>query len=913
MQDRISMFESKQKEQSGGRDSGKAELRRLSSDPSLVAEKVPVRRWSGASDMSLDLSSSNGNINSCKEAEVASNEEKDTAESQPSASASLGNPKAKVDSLVHSVASLRFSEESESASQLSDQARLKSSPGEIDAELNTPFSSTSLQKKPGSTQFKASGSSKIATVHSQDKQKISVDKAEDAHTQSGGKYFHKKSEKLGKPELDSCSKENQPSLQKVLHSRANERVHIQVTQDVGDEVKIKSDTNYSGSSALESSFAAGSSNQNQGSNEELQMRAENLKLDSHGKIFPKKSEKLGKPVFNLESQGIQISVPSRKGFRGRVKESVDIQATQDLSDVEQLKSESFDLSSSSTVESGSAASSSKGNQGLNGELQMKTESRKLQSHGKSLPRKSEKLGKSELYLDTQKKLTSTPRFHDRVNERVESEATQDLNKVQMKSNDFDFSSTTETSSATRSSKGNQGLNEELQMKADELEKIFAAHKLRLQVDQTLSMRRGKAVDYHVENVKLTERRSPCKNSEPNFDQEFFTDAERKNLSYPSFPEDSKGIFFKRYMQKREAKLKEEWDLKRDQKEAKMKKMHDDLERSKAEMARYSGSSRRLDSWVSYHSRAEQLRSFSFNLSVQSKEDKVNDGFVQSTPNFRSSVRGQSIDEEVNLVNAEINSGRSQSMRSALSVSRKEFSQDELKVKRAFQRKGMGADFGKSKLKAPGLTLDPQQREEEAVKVADSSTLSDYWDDDYDDDDGDDDDDDNDSAAPLVNASIQESAGESPDPWNDASMDSSGGSSAQTDVSRMRRKWGNTQKPVMASNSCNQVRRETSKGFKRLLTFGRKQKGGLTEGQHVDWVSAYTASEGEEDGIMINLENSRVGTSHCHYVHDDQFYDQGIITIIVTVGMHHVDRKCGHGNRDHRNCGFYLIQIIITSG
>ncbi|KAJ6711868.1 COP1-INTERACTING PROTEIN-LIKE PROTEIN-RELATED [Salix purpurea] len=60
VQDRINLFENKQKESSGGKPGavGKsAELRRLSSDVSSApaTEKAVLRRWSGASDMSIDL------------------------------------------------------------------------------------------------------------------------------------------------------------------------------------------------------------------------------------------------------------------------------------------------------------------------------------------------------------------------------------------------------------------------------------------------------------------------------------------------------------------------------------------------------------------------------------------------------------------------------------------------------------------------------------------------------------------------------------------------------------------------------------------------------------------------------------------------------------------------------------------
>lgn len=170
------------------------------------------------------------------------------------------------------------------------------------------------------------------------------------------------------------------------------------------------------------------------------------------------------------------------------------------------------------------------------------------------------------------------------------------------------------------------------------------------------------------------------------------------------------------------------------------------------------------------------------------------------------------------------------------------------------------------------------------------------------------DDDSAAAALVAGGAAQESPGESPGSWNsrtnrpfsgaheasdvDAAMDSPSGSPAswsshplnraEADVSRMRKKWGNAQKPIMISASSTLSRRETSKGFKRLLTFGRRTKG--AESPAVDWVSASTASEGEDDAEdgrdpSSDLRRPRMGVSHCHYVHDgfddgDQFHEQG---------------------------------------
>lgn len=142
-------------------------------------------------------------------------------------------------------------------------------------------------------------------------------------------------------------------------------------------------------------------------------------------------------------------------------------------------------------------------------------------------------------------------------------------------------------------------------------------------------------------------------------------------------------------------------------------------------------------------------------------------------------------------------------------------------------------------------------------------------------------------------SLPGSPGESPMSWNlqmhhpfsyqhetsdiDASVDSPMGSPAswnshglsQTDVdaARMRKKWGSAQKPILATNSSqNQPRKDMTKGFKRLLKFGRKSRG--TDNM-ADWISA-TTSEGDddtEDGrdpanrSSEDLRKSRMGFAH----------------------------------------------------
>ena len=193
----------------------------------------------------------------------------------------------------------------------------------------------------------------------------------------------------------------------------------------------------------------------------------------------------------------------------------------------------------------------------------------------------------------------------------------------------------------RQSKGNQGLHDELKMKADELEKLFAEHKLRVPGDQSGSVRRTEPLDAHVEQAVNSEHRRPraaeltpqlssrnavleptsSSSNVPSFDamsvslvnNHNYGDALRQSFSDINFGDDSRGKFYEKYMKKREAKLREEWSSKKAEKEARMKAMQDSLERSRAEMkAKFSGSIDRQHS-ASGAYRAEKLRSFKSNI------------------------------------------------------------------------------------------------------------------------------------------------------------------------------------------------------------------------------------------------------------------------------------------------------------
>ncbi|OIW02481.1 hypothetical protein TanjilG_05074 [Lupinus angustifolius] len=232
------------------------------------------------------------------------------------------------------------------------------------------------------------------------------------------------------------------------------------------------------------------------------------------------------------------------------------------------------------------------------------------------------------------------------------------------------------------SKGNQGLHDELKMKADELEKLFAAHKLRVPGDQPGSARTTELADAHVEQAVNSQiRRSGVVESTPplpsrntarkltvnssnmaisddakslakTMDTHEYGDALRKSVSDLSFGDDSRGKFYEKYMKKRNAKLKEEWSSNRVEKEARMNAIHDSLEQSRAEMkAKFSGSINKQDSVLGAH-RAEKHKYFKPNVnrdqhpidSLQNEEDddlsefseeKIYDTSRQSRKNLRN--------------------------------------------------------------------------------------------------------------------------------------------------------------------------------------------------------------------------------------------------------------------------------------
>ncbi|XP_060205962.1 uncharacterized protein LOC132633508 isoform X2 [Lycium barbarum] len=172
----------------------------------------------------------------------------------------------------------------------------------------------------------------------------------------------------------------------------------------------------------------------------------------------------------------------------------------------------------------------------------------------------------------------------------------------------------------RQPKANQEMNDDLKTKANELEKLFAEHKLRAPGDKSNSTKRSRPGD--VQNrpaVSSSYRKSVVDNISNARTSDSYTfdepasgskDVLNSNFSELSFSEGSRGKSYESYMQKRDTKLREEWNSKGAEKEAKQRAMENSLERSRAEMkAKFAGSADKDSMVSSSHMRADRLRSY----------------------------------------------------------------------------------------------------------------------------------------------------------------------------------------------------------------------------------------------------------------------------------------------------------------
>lgn len=585
VQDRINLFENKQKENSGGKPVvavGKSvELRRLSSDVSsptfssssaaavaAAAEKAVLRRWSGASDMSIDLSG----------------ERKDVVES----SSPLGAPSSVSVSQTKSSALSGLSVDKDRDTATSVKVEVKSDSG-LKEQTRVGVVSFDKEEEVGGKGRRPNLKDQAATQHAQfgsflgrGEQVGGVNDQEKLKIGSGG--VEDQSEFVGIKDRETLRSEFSNRVEDVgLRDQTVGRPRLGAYLKTPVEVGLK--TKGSSSTLVHSQSFPGQLEDFAGFKIQEALRVENEK-----------------EVVESDSLGAQ---PQWRSFPGEVE------------DIGKKNLPSSEKPSNEVEDSGIQKMKFQ-RQGIASEQMKKSQGRRGESSS------------SKLVFPGKK-----------VSENQES-----YNSISM--------APAEQVQRTRPSKGNQELNDELKLKANELEKLFAEHKLRVPGDQSTSSRRSKSSDMQIEqaasmhhrkaSAEMTPEQLPAKSTLPeptgsssnmqkfssrsvmaNVDNQDYTSPLKQNFSELSFSDDSRGKFYDSYMKKRDAKLREDWGTKREEKEAKMKAMQDSFERSRAELkARFAGSADRQDSLSNARRRAEKLRSFNFRSSMK-KEQPIDYG------------------------------------------------------------------------------------------------------------------------------------------------------------------------------------------------------------------------------------------------------------------------------------------------
>nr|GEW60192.1 hypothetical protein [Tanacetum cinerariifolium] len=141
-------------------------------------------------------------------------------------------------------------------------------------------------------------------------------------------------------------------------------------------------------------------------------------------------------------------------------------------------------------------------------------------------------------------------------------------------------------SGSRQLKRNQELNVELKVKANEFEKLFAEHKLRVLGDQPNPTRQSKASDLESDQTMRLAHMKQVTDPIPKQQRMFESpipvmDSGGRNHNRllqveVELSDDSRGKLYDSYMKKRDARLRESWDSNGAEKE-RMKAMNDSLE------------------------------------------------------------------------------------------------------------------------------------------------------------------------------------------------------------------------------------------------------------------------------------------------------------------------------------------------
>ncbi|KAI3933869.1 hypothetical protein MKX01_028195 [Papaver californicum] len=607
VQDRINMFENKQKEQTPKGSGGKVvvtksvELRRMSSDVSSsgqTEEKAVLRRWSGTSDMSIDQS------NEKRETESSDSTPGPSSDSQSQATplsvnqnkdfgGSQGTPTSSTAEFLGSLVTKEDSGLKGQAVSYTEDGGLQGSEKAIQSKAYS--SESSLVDKSASQPQIKTFSGRTKDVSPKDETPSVVEFRARAASQSRFGFFGAEQSgfklEAGSQTLRRASSSGADLA--GLKDQTASQSQFRATPDLSDNVEVKN---------LITS--------------QTQFRASVSRMEDVGpadapyqvprKAFPSRSADVKKRDEVTSQIPVRASSPSSMNIFG---------------------SDSKDKSMSE-LQSRPFSAKSKGSSGSRTPSISRPQSRDLAS---DLSAQQSQWGFQGKIDEAGKKMQfgGYPAGED-------DSSFQGM-KLQQQSSAPEQIDISAQPQKGKTSKGNQDRNDELQMKADELEKLFAAHKLRVPGESTTTSRRSKPTSVQMDQVptainKKTVEVSPVQLSAKSTVRQSVSGSGKgakldvtplmkmaENRNYGPelvFSEDSRGKFYDQYMLKRNAKLKEEWSSGRGQKEAKLKAMQDSLERSRVEMeAKFAESAERRDSPLYARQRAEKLRSFNVRSSM----------------------------------------------------------------------------------------------------------------------------------------------------------------------------------------------------------------------------------------------------------------------------------------------------------
>ncbi|XP_073310824.1 uncharacterized protein [Primulina huaijiensis] len=556
VQDRISMFETKQKDNPEEKAvmAKPTQLRRLSSDvPTLgttLMEKAMLRRWSGASDMSIDLSIDQRDNDSplCTPSTAAVSQIKSSKKKNDAATSSYVVPQIKTISSLSQLGGGGLKNASScniEASSGSIQSNSNQGSGESDGMKNQVPGRTqwSLTSRVGSREnwelkFKTTPSSK-----NEDAMWLNIKGSEGSEELIGG-------QKQISGVKDQCS------LTRVMPFRSKSGGPVEISdqredsesndQPVAQRYANTSQKTFRESVMFEGGFKfhepfAIPDKRNGGESLSTQQDVGSIEETKVKKRESRSSDKVSNSsVSTVEDSGPQRLMFNRQGMAS-----------------ENIKKAQFERNESSSIERNESSS-------IGGNIK-------------------------------------TPYL-----EKIVAEAREGIDS-------FSTPPTEQTRRARHSKGINHELNDELRMKANELEKLFAQHKLRTPGDQFISSCKVEPEtncmqvfsSKFYDNHQHIEPSSNSRNTSHNYG----------NTTSKDFPmliisEGSRGKFYDRYMQKRNAKLREEWSSNRAEKEARLKSMQDSLERNRSEMKiKLSGSAGRRDFAIAGQPHAYRLSSY----------------------------------------------------------------------------------------------------------------------------------------------------------------------------------------------------------------------------------------------------------------------------------------------------------------